>query len=119
MPNNTEKGNFGEKLALDFLRSKGYSILDCNWRFRHLEIDIVASFNNYLVIVEVKMRSNNEFGNPEGFVTRTKQKNLVTAAHQYIILNNIDLEARFDIISITESPQLKIEHIKDAFSAGL
>lgn len=119
MPNNTEKGNFGEKIASDFLKSKGYEILDQNWRFRHLEVDIVAAFNNYLIIAEVKMRENNEFGNPSEFVSKTKQKNLVKAAHQYIIEHNIDLEARFDVVSIVQKPQLIINHIEGAFSATL
>lgn len=115
MPNNTEKGNLGEELALGYLKSKGYEILDQNWRFRHLEIDIVASINNFLVIVEVKMRANDEFGRPEEFVTRAKQKKLVKAAHYYIQENNIDLETRFDVIAILEYPKLSLEHFEGAF----
>lgn len=115
MPNNTEKGNLGEELAVAHLKAKGYEILDQNWRFKHLEIDIVASINNFLVIVEVKMRANDEFGRPEEFVTKAKQKKLVKAAHHYIEENNINLETRFDVISIIEHPDFSLEHFEGAF----
>lgn len=115
MPNNTEKGNLGEEIALSHLKAKGYEILCQNWRFKHLELDIVASFNNFLVIVEVKMRANDEFGRPEEFVSKAKQKKLIKAAHYYIQENNVDLETRFDVISILEYPKLAIEHFEGAF----
>lgn len=115
MPNNTEKGNLGEEIALGHLKAKGYEILDTNWRFKHLELDIVASFNNFLVIVEVKMRANDEFGRPEEFVTKAKQKRVIKATHHYIQEKDINMETRFDIITILEFPKLQVEHFEGAF----
>ena len=116
MPNNTEKGNIGEELACNFLIKKGYLILERNWRYKHLEIDIVASNNNTLVIVEVKLRSSAFFGNPEEFVTTSKQKKLIKAADFYIKENNINWETRFDIVSIIQNGnELTIEHFEEAF----
>ena len=74
MPNNTEKGNQGEEIARAHLLKHGYTILEKNWRHKHLEIDIIASIDSTLVIVEVKLRASDFFGNPEEFVTKTKQK---------------------------------------------
>jgi putative endonuclease len=120
MPNNTEKGNLGEEIAISYLLKHGYEILDKNWRFKHLEVDIIARINGVLVIVEVKLRASNAFGAPEEFVTKAKQKKVIKAAHYYIIENNIQSETRFDIISIIQNAnQLEVEHIPAAFYPGL
>jgi putative endonuclease len=111
-----ELGHSGEQLAAGFLKEKGYKILETNWRQGPLEVDIIALKENVLVIAEVKTRSTNFFGEPEEFVTRQKQKNLIRAANIYIIDKNLDVEARFDIISIlSKGSVLKIYHIEDAF----
>ena len=62
VPKTIETGKNGEEQALVFLKNAGYSILHCNWRFKHLEIDIVAQHNNELIIVEVKTRATDFFG---------------------------------------------------------
>lgn len=115
MPNNTTKGAEGEEIAVNFLLKSGYLILERNWRTNHLEIDIIAKKNETLAIIEVKWRDNAVFGNPETFVTKSKQQKIIKAAHFYIKTVGLDLETRFDIISITQHPELKIEHIKEAF----
>ncbi|MBI3518588.1 MAG: YraN family protein [Bacteroidetes bacterium] len=116
MPNNTEKGTRGEEIAVAYLLKHGYQIIEKNWRHSHLEIDIIASINDTLVIVEVKLRTNDFFGNPEEFVTKNKQKKVIKAADVYIKENNINWETRFDIIAIIQNPQeLKVEHFIGAF----
>jgi putative endonuclease len=116
MPNNTEKGNLGEKIACDYLSNLGYKIKHSNWRHQHLEIDIIAEYQNMLIIVEVKLRATDAFGEPKDFVGKGKQKKLIKAADFYIKEYNIDTETRFDIISILENNgQFHIEHIENAF----
>ena len=116
MSNNIEKGTLGEEIAMAHLLKKGYKILKKNWRHQHLEIDIIASINSTLVIIEVKLRANDFFGNPEEFVTKSKQKKLIKAADFYIKENNVTWETRFDIISIIENQnELKLEHFEGAF----
>ncbi len=116
MSNNNEKGKAGEDFAIEHLLKNGYSLVSKNWRYKHLEIDLIATINNTLVIVEVKLRSSNAFGQPEDFVSLKKQKNTIKAAHAYVLENNINHEVRFDIISIIQnSNELSIEHIIDAF----
>jgi putative endonuclease len=111
-----ELGKRGEELAISYFKGKGYEILETNWRKGSLEVDIIARTGQILIITEVKTRSTNYFGEPEEFVTRAKQKNLIKAANSYILQNNLDVEARFDIISVLfKGNSHKINHIEDAF----
>ena len=116
MAEHNETGQKGEELAAVYLKNKGYTILEMNWHFKNLEVDIIASSGEFLVIVEVKTRSSNFFGEPETFVTRKKQQNLVKAAHEYIQRYELDLEVRFDIISvIISNGKSTVNHIEGAF----
>lgn len=116
MAEHNELGQKGELLAAQFLAEKGYEILETNWRFLNLEADIIALKGKTIIIAEVKTRKSNVFGEPEVFVNKQKQKNLIKAANEYIQRNKLDYEVQFDIISIvTGSNQTKINHIQDAF----
>lgn len=116
MADHNDLGKLGEELALKHLRGLGYKILEQNWHYGREEIDIIAMDNATLVIIEVKTRATSWFGEPEFAVTRSKQKALVRAAEGYIIKNDLNLDTRFDIISIVITPQdKKIHHIEDAF----
>lgn len=116
MPNHIETGIKGERAAEDFLIQKGYKILEKNWRYKKLELDIIAFYNNTLVIVEVKSRTGTYFQQPFQAVTKKKQRFIIEATNAYIEKNNIDFETRFDIISIVErNNKFEIEHIEDAF----
>lgn len=116
MAQHNELGNEGEKQALAYLRKHKYEVLETNWRFGKDEIDLICRKDEELIIVEVKTRSSNYFGEPEIFVTKKKQGFLIRAANVYIHKYNIDLECRFDIISILIVKGVsKISHIEDAF----
>ena len=111
-------GKEGEKIALKFLQNKGYIILHKNWRISYLEVDIIAEDKGEIVFVEVKTRSLNKYGDPEEAVEKKKEKDLVRLANAY--LENIELEvpARFDIISIIiNHKNSNITHFEDAFSS--
>ncbi len=110
------KGLAGEEIAVDYLLRNGYRIYEKNWRCGHLEVDIIAGIDDYIVIIEVKTRKNTKCGTPENFVIKQKQKNLIRAANYYTTFRGITKEVRFDIISIILSEQLEdIRHITDAF----
>ena len=116
MAEHNDTGIKGEDLASNYLEEKGYKILEKNWRFGREEIDIIAQHNNMLVIAEVKTRGGSFFGEPEEFVNRQKQKNLIKAANAYIERNNLELEVRFDIIGvILTGNNHRINHVEDAF----
>ena len=72
MSKNNELGLEGEKLATDFLKSKGYKIIENNYRYRRAEIDIIAVHKGTLIFVEVKTRSNFNYGEPEHAVDEHK-----------------------------------------------
>jgi len=109
-------GKEGEAAALNYLEENGYHILHTNWRFGSLELDIIAQTEDELVIIEVKTRSGGSITNPEDAITNQKIKHIITATDYYIKYFNIDLPARFDIISVVGNPpNFEIDHIEDAF----
>ncbi len=118
VPETLQTGKKGEEQAIAFLRGKGYRIRHVNWRYKNLEIDIIAQDGEFLVIVEVKTRKNADFGEPESFVTKKKQQKIIRATHAFILEYDIKDEVRFDIVSINNSTS-QIEHIKRAFYVSL
>lgn len=114
----TSLGKYAEQRAVDYLRQQKYRILAQNFRWRYKEIDIIASQNKTLVIVEVKARTNLYFGAPETFVSRRKIQNLVEATNAYMNQYQIDWEVRFDVIALSFSKgSWEIKYLKDAFNA--
>lgn len=113
-----EIGKLGEQLACEYLTNKGYAILETNWRLGRLEADIIAYKEGVIVMVEVKTRTSQSFGEPEEFVTAAKQQACIRLANAYMRTNWRDEEVRFDIISVVISAeQHTINHIENAFSA--
>jgi len=111
-----EFGKEGEQIAVDFLMKNGYKIRSQNYRYLKSEIDIIAQKDGMLSIVEVRARSNDQIIPIADTITPKKIKLLVSGANQYITENNIDLEARFDIITILKNKKIfKIEHLENAF----
>ena len=109
-------GKLGEDLAANFLLDKGYRLLERNWRNHHKEIDIIAEDDGRIVVVEVKTRKSDDFGEPELAVNSRKQSLLISAANAYILSKGLDCEVRFDIISIViKDGEPCIDHIEDAF----
>lgn len=116
MKGNKNTGDWGEKQAVSFLKEHNYVILETNWRYKKLEIDIIAQVNGILVFIEVKTRGSDEFGEPETSVTLKKQRFIIAAANQYVIEKDLDVEVRFDVISIlNQNSQTTIKHLPDAF----
>jgi len=113
-------GKNGEEQARKYFLDNGYTILEKNWRYIKAEIDLIVQNQEFIVFVEVKTRSTSDFGAPESFVTKSQQKLIINAAHNYIEKNDIDLEARFDILSVVKSEnEFKLTHLEDAFSPTL
>ena len=73
-------GRTGERLAAEALLSKGYRILERNFRCRQGEIDIVAEDEQDLIFVEVKARRGVSFGLPEDALTMRKCRKLIEIA---------------------------------------
>ncbi len=117
VPIQDEIGPKGEEIARLYLLDKGYSIQDLNWRFGHKEIDIVARQGQEIVVVEVKTRMANYAEEPWEAVTSSKIRNIVEVADAWLRFHNIDLETRFDVISILmkRDGTYQLEHFEGAF----
>jgi putative endonuclease len=106
-------GEYGEKLAAEYLLNKKYKILETNKRFsRACEIDIIALEKDMLVFVEVKTRSSEYCGSGFEAITKTKYKNIQTGLFTYLQENPKYKKFRIDVISIILKPEVKIEHLK-------
>ena len=111
-------GKEQENKAVDYLLSKGYTILEKNYLRRTGEIDIVVkSPDDYLVAVEVKYRSSDRFGSPFSAVNYTKQRKIYKTLLFYMSEHNIPMDAkcRFDVVGIYGDNRL--EHLINAFEA--
>jgi putative endonuclease len=110
-------GKKGEEIAQAYLASKGYKILDVNWHFGHKEIDVVARQGKEIVVVEVKTRLENYAEEPWEAVTTSKIRNIVEVAEAWLLANHVDLETRFDVISVVmkKDGSHLLEHFEGAF----
>lgn len=118
MAQHNDTGNLGETLAQQYLREQGYAIVKTNWRKGKHEVDIIAYKEGLYVFVEVKTRSNIDYGLPEDFVTKEKQRAYVQMANAYMVAQQCEEEVRFDIISVEiHGSSYHINHIENAFSA--
>ena len=116
MAQHNELGKKGEQLAVDYLQTQGYTIVERNYRFEKAEVDIIAKKQDILAIIEVKTRSTKDFGNPQDFVKPKQIQRLVKAVNEYVTVNDLDVEVRFDIIGIVKTGKdFYVEHIEDAF----
>ncbi|MBP7172577.1 MAG: YraN family protein [Cloacibacterium sp.] len=119
MASHNDFGKLAEELATKFLAEKGYKILVKNYRYLKAEIDIIARFDNKIIVVEVKARATDAFMLPQETINKKKIRLIVSAANHFSEEYEEDLETRFDIISILPNHlgQLEITHIEDAFEA--
>lgn len=119
MADHNDFGKIAEDLAVDFLVRNQYKILARNFRYLKAEVDIIAEFDNQIIIVEVKARNTDTFLEPQEAVNKKKIRLLISAASYYLEENNIEKEVRFDIISVLPNKQktLEIHHITDAFQS--
>lgn len=116
MVSQREIGEIAEGLAQQYLLGLGYEIRDTNWYHGHNELDIVARDGDQLVVVEVKSRNGIRYEHPSEAVTNAKMKRIVETAEAYIFEKDLELETRFDVITIIFFNQRhELEHFKDAF----
>ena len=113
-------GRWGETLAAEYLRRRGFSILGAGWRCRFGEIDLIAADKNYLCFVEVKLRKSAAYGTAGAFVDRRKQEKLRLTAQMYLSEHPTDLQPRFDVVEIyaplgMETQRPDIHMLENAF----
>ena len=109
------RGDFGEEMACKYIKKNGYKLLEKNFRTKFGEVDLIGIDDDTICFIEVKARSSSDYGNPEEFVTKRKQKRLWKTASIYINKKTHELENyRFDVISVDlENEEIQI--FKNAF----
>jgi putative endonuclease len=119
MADHNEFGKLAEELAVRFLEDLKYKILVRNFRFMKAEIDIIAEFENEIIIVEVKARGTDAFIEPQEAVNKKKMRLLISAANEFSENYKKDLNTRFDVITILpdNKNKLQISHIINAFES--
>ncbi len=119
MAEHNDLGRWGEDVAAAYLERKGYTIVERDWRSGHRDLDIIAlnDEGDTLAFVEVKTRRNRMFTDPVDAVDYLKIRNLQRAANHYVKYRHVDLDIRFDIVTVVGTPDMepKVEHIENAF----
>lgn len=116
MGTHNQFGELGEQMAADYLKRNGYAILRRNYRYLRAEVDIIAQKETILAIVEVRSRSSEFHESIAHTVNKKKIKLLTMAADHFVVDNNLDVEVRFDIITLLKKEgRFFMEHLQDAF----
>lgn len=117
MKTNIITGRFGEQLALEYLNSKGYNVVEKNYRNKIGEVDIIAYDKSILAFIEVKTRNNHEYGYAYESVDSRKQKKIINASLMYLQKYKLhDVQVRYDVIEVYPLEEDPINHFENAFS---
>ncbi len=103
-------------MAAEYLKHKGYKIIERNYSTRYGEIDLIASYSGAIIFVEVKTRLNTKFGWPEEAVTETKKDRLQWAANIFLEEKKIESDYYFEILSLLvnrKRKSVRVKHLKD------
>ncbi len=120
MTDKTDLGKWGEQFAKEELIKKGLKFIASNYTFKKLEIDLIFLDvkKNELIIIEVKTRTSDYFGDPEDAIHIRKQKNLRNCANLFLKMNKefVDCSIRYDSFAIIKLNDItKIRHIENSF----
>ncbi len=102
----------GEKLAQDFVRKKGYRILETNYRCPEGEIDIIARDKDSLVFIEVRTKTSLDFGTPEESITPAKKERMRATALHYLQTHHLSPSWRIDVVAVELSQAGKLSRIE-------
>jgi len=106
-------GQLGENIAREFLKKKGYNILENNYRCREGEVDIIARKGEHLVFVEVRTRTSQSYGMPEESLNAEKVRHLMTAANHYLQKSHrADCAWRVDVVAIELTRDNSVKRIE-------
>lgn len=94
-------GSQGEDAAVEWLRERGYYIVERNWRVGRYEIDIIAQRWDVMHFIEVKTRSLGGWQSPYASIDDSKRRSMRRAALNYAALHRLNHELQFDLIAIT------------------
>ena len=112
------RGRLAEMKAANYLRSKGYYLLEHSYKSRFGEIDLIFEYKGFIVFAEVKARGENSIALPREFVDEIKQQKIIATANLYMQRYKVNLQPRFDVIEVfLENNRIKsIKHLENAFT---
>ena len=109
-----EFGRLAEEAAADYLRKKGYRLLEQNYRTKLGEIDLIMEDGDTIVFVEVKAGKNSADFPPYGHLNREKQRKLLTLGRAYLARLRKERNARFDLVTVVqEGANFRMDHHED------
>jgi putative endonuclease len=123
MSTHVERGKYAEAMAAAFLSLRGYRIVERNFRYSRLEIDLIARKDSLLAVVEVKYRAARRKGGARAAVGSTKQRDLETAAVGYLRIRGLGrMVVRFDVVTVEpvagRGAGMILRHFPGAFGAS-
>lgn len=114
------RGRWGEAVVIAYLRERGWTIVEANFRCRVGEIDLIAANGTYLAFIEVKLRKDGDYAAARESVTRSKQYRIRRTAEYFLQRRPTGLQPRFDVAEVyapdgtaTKSPE--ITYLENAF----
>ncbi len=113
------KNNAGlaaEKIAATFLAERGLKLVAKNYHCKYGEIDLIMQEAKTLVFVEVRLRTNNQFGSAASSITLQKQQKLLRTAQHYLQQHG-DCMCRFDAVLMDKADAQHVEWVRNAISA--
>lgn len=113
-------GRWGEALAAQYLRRRGYRVVAAGYRSRFGEIDLIAENGKYIAFIEVKLRKDDSFAPARAFVDARKQNRIRTTAELYLAARPTPLQPRFDVAEIyapqgTRTTEPVINYLENVF----
>ena len=113
-------GRWGESVAAEYLKKRGYRLIAAGWQCRFGEIDLILQDGKYLVFAEVKLRKSASFAQAREFVTGAKQRRLRLSAQLYLSEHPTELQPRFDVTEVyapqgMKTKEPRIFHLENAF----
>lgn len=103
-------GRWGEALAAEYLRRRGYRVVAAGYRSRFGEIDLIAEAGKYIAFIEVKLRKDDCFAPARAFVDARKQNRIRTTAELYLAARPTTLQPRFDVAEVYAPQGMRTEH---------
>ncbi|MCF7877545.1 MAG: YraN family protein [Candidatus Omnitrophica bacterium] len=104
-------GNLGESIAKDYLKKKGYKIIDQNYRTRYAEIDLIAIYRRVLIFIEVRTKIGERFGSPEETLSKKKINKITRNCLAYIYQNGWKKDYRIDAICVVFEENKGLERV--------
>ena len=117
MAQSHDLGRKSERLAANYLRARGYQILEANYRVGHKEVDLIVRRGDVIAFVEVKAKAGKAFGHPLEAITWAKRREIAHVARVWIASNGRTcFNYRFDALSVVwHGSQAELEHVPNAW----